>query len=357
MSPAESTAAASSPRGPREGRWRGTAPAFVLLLVSPIVVEVLFGSTYVTIFDSLLVEIPFYGGGALLIREVVRRRRLGWEALVALGIAFAVFEEFLVIQTSVSPLLFVGSRSLFVYGRLFGVNWVYAAWAVGYESLWGIVLPVYLTELAFPGQRAEPWLGRPGLLLAGLLFLFGSLAAWAVYTREVVPAALGYVYSPSPVVLGLASALIVGLVAAVLAPTRPLGNRRWPRAVAARPWTLGGAAFGLGLLWFGLVAFAFDLFPRVPPVASLGVAVVLAGVALTFLGGASARPDWSDRHRLAVAFGALLASMIAGYWASGISGTINLVGKGAFDGVAVVLLVLLSIRVRGRDRPRPPSAP
>ena len=46
---------------------------------------------------------------ALMIRDLVRRRRQGWRAMLLLGIALAIAEECLIQQTSLAPL--VGCRS------------------------------------------------------------------------------------------------------------------------------------------------------------------------------------------------------------------------------------------------------
>jgi hypothetical protein len=42
---------------------------------------------------------PMYGGGALVIREAVRRAGRGWPSILALGLAYGVLEEGLVTQS------------------------------------------------------------------------------------------------------------------------------------------------------------------------------------------------------------------------------------------------------------------
>ena len=116
---------------------RRLAPALTLAVLSAVIVELLFGSTYLTSISSLLPEIGFYGGAALIIRYVVRRHHRGWISIFLLGLAFAVFEEFLVVQTSVSPFLFAGLNFSQIYGRFLGVNWIYFLWAIGYEKCVG----------------------------------------------------------------------------------------------------------------------------------------------------------------------------------------------------------------------------
>ena len=53
--------------------WLKVAPALTLLVLSAVIVEILFGSTHLTIITALIPEIGFYGGAALFIRYTVRR--------------------------------------------------------------------------------------------------------------------------------------------------------------------------------------------------------------------------------------------------------------------------------------------
>jgi hypothetical protein len=52
---------------------------------------------------ALVVLAPMYGGGALLIREVVRRRGLGWPSIILLALACGVLEEGLITQSLFNP--------------------------------------------------------------------------------------------------------------------------------------------------------------------------------------------------------------------------------------------------------------
>jgi hypothetical protein len=111
-------------------RWMRSrlAPVLVLVLLAPAVAEVLFGATPITNPGSLLIEVAVYGCGALLIRELVRRRGLGWASILALGVSYGIVEEGLALQSLFNPDLFnagdLGLRSL-------GVNWVWTQWTLG----------------------------------------------------------------------------------------------------------------------------------------------------------------------------------------------------------------------------------
>src|SRR5215469_14506859 len=83
---------------------RRAGPIVVLLLLAPIIVEFLFGSTHITTFFLLLPQIGVYGCGALIIRALARSRRRGWVAILLMGLAFAVALECLILQTALAPL-------------------------------------------------------------------------------------------------------------------------------------------------------------------------------------------------------------------------------------------------------------
>jgi hypothetical protein len=329
---------------------RQSAPALTLIVLSPVIVELLFGSTHLTIITALIPEIGFYGGAALLIRYLARRQHLGWVSILLLGIAFAVFEEFLVVQTSVSPALFVGSFPSYIYGRAFGVNWVYLLWAAGYESVWGVVLPIYLTELVFPNRREDPWLGKRGLSTIVVVFALASVVSWYIWTQVVAPAAIGSIYSPSLSLTVLASAIIVILGVAAFAP-RVMPHKAVRKSrTAPQPWLVGSLVFVLGLLWFVLVAFAFDAIPAIPAPVAIAAGLILAGAALLLIRALSASISLQDTHRLAIIIGGLTASMLAGFWASGIVLAIDFIGKIIFNVIAVTLLFYLAFELRERGR-------
>jgi hypothetical protein len=85
---------------------RRYAPVLVLFVLSPLVAEFLFGTTPVSRLGSLLLELPLYGGGAVLIRELARRRGSGWGRIALLGVAYAIILEGFVLQSMFDPALF-----------------------------------------------------------------------------------------------------------------------------------------------------------------------------------------------------------------------------------------------------------
>src|SRR5262245_6914993 len=66
-------------------RTRSFRLAVGLFLLAPLVAELLLGNLPITALYTLVALAPLYGGGALLIREVVRRTGRGWSSILILA--------------------------------------------------------------------------------------------------------------------------------------------------------------------------------------------------------------------------------------------------------------------------------
>lgn len=95
-------------------------PVVTLLLLSPIIVDGLPGTTRLSTLVGLISEIATYGGATLLIRWLGRSRGLSNGALILLGIAYALLEECVFLQTSLTPSF--GAPAGLAYGRVWGVR-------------------------------------------------------------------------------------------------------------------------------------------------------------------------------------------------------------------------------------------
>src|SRR6266513_1086253 len=102
--------AATSSEGLSKNR---IAPIVILLLLSPLVGEVLSGATRLSFLFAYLPEVMMWGCGTLLIREVVRRWGGNWTTMLPLGMALSVAEEFIVQQTSLAPMPWLGSTPMY----------------------------------------------------------------------------------------------------------------------------------------------------------------------------------------------------------------------------------------------------
>ena len=282
-------------------------PALVLFLLSPAIGELLSGSSppseFFTPFGFTVMAL-LYGGGALTARELKVRWGKGMGSLLLLGAAYGVLEEGLMVASFMNP----GWQDLGVlgvFGRWLGVNWVWAAELTAYHAVVSIAVPVMLVELAYPGRRAEPWLGGrwlkivPGLLAADVvlgLFLFSAFTGF----RPPLPEYSLFVL--------LTAALV--LFARRLPPdwarrgTRPMRRPRFYGLVAALAALACGAVF-----WVLPNALAFQAAPIL--VILLGSAAVLGTI------GFLRSHDWrtaTPMHRFALAAGALAPFVVFAFF-------------------------------------------
>ncbi|HEY7021389.1 MAG TPA: hypothetical protein VH349_09755 [Ktedonobacterales bacterium] len=331
--------------------WRAAAPVAVLIVLSPVLTELLAGIVTISRLWLLIPEMAVYGGAALMIREVTRRQGRGWGTILLLGVAFAVLEECVILQTSLTPQFFPAGTDSF--GWAFGVQWSYFVAMLGYESVYAIVLPIALTEILFPARRNEPWLSLRGLAITAVIFALASVGVWWLWSHVGVARYSGAVtISPLNVILGAVIALMLagGTLALRRNPRPSAGAARPGRRRAWWPWMLWLIAFIFGLFWWILVVLAY-LPANVASGGSLLVPIIfgavwglLAYVTIRWLSGAT---NWQDRHRLALIFGASVASMLAGTLSVLAGGPIDLIGKLALDLVAIVLFAVLAWRLRG----------
>ncbi|SPE53578.1 membrane hypothetical protein [Verrucomicrobia bacterium] len=160
-------AGSSGPPVPaRTGHWK---PVLTLLLLSPAVGELLSGSSPPLQFFNplfLLLLVGLYGCGALLIREMAIRHQLNSAGILLLGAAYAIVEEGLTCKSFFNP-CWTDTGFLSVYGRTWGVNWVWTFGLTFYHAVVSITVPIFLTEALFPLRSGEPWLRRRGWKLAG----------------------------------------------------------------------------------------------------------------------------------------------------------------------------------------------
>src|ERR1700741_963201 len=133
--------AAAAPKSGRLG------PAITLMLLAPLIAEVLPGATRMSSIFVYPIEVAIWGGGALLIRAAVRHWNLGWLNMFLMACALSIAEEFVIQQTSIAPMILQIVPGFPFYGRAGGVNYVYFLWALFYEAVLVVMVPVIVTEL------------------------------------------------------------------------------------------------------------------------------------------------------------------------------------------------------------------
>ncbi len=319
-------------------------PVLTLFILSPWVAEVLFGATPLSRLGALLVVAPLYGGGAILIRELARRRGPGWGPIFLLGAAYGIIEEGLAIQSIFNPNLFnAGSLG----GRALGVNWVWTMWTIGYHIVWSIGIPILLAELLFPARRREPWLGRVGMIIVGVLYVLGILAIAAIYRFAIAPD-----FQP-PLLLNLFAALVAILlvVVALKRPARTLENHsNRPDGKIPSPWIISLLGFLMAALWFGLLNLPQPLrsgvWVLIPMLLEIALLIGFASLVRRW----SNYEVWNDLHRLALIFGPLIMVMISGSFFVTAGNHLDQLGVGIFGIITMILLAFFARLLQQRVR-------
>jgi hypothetical protein len=322
--------------------WRPRTPAITLILLAPLVGEVLNGATRLSFIFVFVLQIMIWGCGTLLIRELVHRWNGGWPSITLLGLALSVIVEVLLLQTSVAPLPWLQLASIPVYDRIWGVNWLWFAFMLGYEAVWIVLVPILITELIFPEQRHEDWVSRRGLTIATIAFVVGSPALWAVWTQNAVPFAFHqpkYWPPQSTLLLGVFATVLLGVAAYVV---RHSSSRTPSTSSAPAPWIVSAVAAALALPWWILIVLVFVPQPSLPLSLVLLAALIWAAATYLLIRRWSMSSTWNDRHRWALAFGALMICMLLGYLGSSLWPVIDLAAKILFNAIAVAGMIVLA---------------
>lgn len=224
----------------RSSKRRRRAAVWLVLLLAPVCAEMLQAYDDSTgrpgaLLVSLVFFAALYGAPALLIRELARRRGLGWRGIILLATAAGLIEAGLIDQS----LFTVDYRDIAeaeASTRATWVSWLglgaynVPSW-VGGHVLFSFCAPIALAE-GVGGDR-ERWLGRPGLVLAAIAWCASAVLVCVDTVRVEQGASAGQAVGTSLVVVAL-------VVAAIrLGPVR---RRTGP---VPRPWVAGLVAFVL----------------------------------------------------------------------------------------------------------------
>jgi len=330
--------AGPSPTKPTsKGRWWAT-PFVALMLMSPFVGELLSGSSPPLEFlnpFSLFFLVGLYGCGAVLIREATHRWGKGWPTLVALGIAYGIVEEALMVKSWFDP-GWMDLGDMAWYGRWWGTNWVWAEGLTIFHAVFSIYISIALVDVMFPARRHERWVSDRTLVL---------LLAWISFVTVLGALFMsGYRPGTGPYVLAVVAAV------ALIALAWRLPVQLWhPRA--SRTPTPGGF-YLLGAIWGTVFFLAFFSSPSsgLPAVAVMALMAVYTLVGfLVVLWTSGGGENWTDRHRLAFAGGALTFLLFLDF-AIGIGNPASLM---LLAGIAGIALLAWEWRRLGTDHPSP----
>jgi len=324
---------------------RRLAPALWLLMLASFIAEFLLGDFSFRSLGFLLVFLPLYGGGALLIREVVRRTHRGWPSIVLLAVAYALIEEGFATQSLFNP-NYAGQHLLaYGYVPLLGTSPVWSLFVLSIHVVWSISTPILIAEGLAGDRRTTPWLGRVGLAIVAVLYIVGCTLT-TLFTLG-----MSHFVASAPQFVAVAL-LVVVLVAAAFLGFRGAAPQRRPGSVPA-PWLAGLVVL--------VLASAFMVVEYAAPSRGLPAAITVLGMAACqVIAGAlivtwSRVEGWGPSHYLAIATGTVLTYGWVGLNVL-LRGTTNLgTPVNAVDiagQVAEILLVLGLIAWAARLRPQ-----
>lgn len=321
------------------------APVLTLMVLSPLIGEYLLGNVPFELLPALPFLIPMYGGGALLIRELVRRTGRGWPSILLLGAAYGLVEAGLfdgsLFSTSYLPADLAAQKPVTQVPGL-GLSALDAVRFTIGHAVWSIAIPIVLAESLFPRRRSTPWLSPIGLAVTAAVYLGGGLLI------QSDSRALGD-FSTS-------GAQAIGTMLVVLL----LVGRVWRR----RPLKIGETGPRAGRvpapILLGLGTFAWSSLYFLIPENWLGVGLSLASAlaATLVLLWLARRAAWSAQHTLAVAGGALFTYAWVGFVLTELLGygrTVNRVGNVVLAVSAVGLVAASSWRLGRLGRLAPPN--
>ncbi|WP_432979015.1 hypothetical protein [Dactylosporangium sp. CA-233914] len=309
-------------------------PVSGLLLLAPLVGEYLLGNLSVRVLPALMFLVPMYGGGALLIREIVRRTGRGFPAILLLGAAYGVIEAGLVDQSMFNPSFEGHDFQAVTPVPALGLSAANTLSFVAGHAIWSITVPIALVEHLSPGDPRRPWLGRPGLAVTALLYLFGS---WIIYAE--IRDSEHFVAGPAQRI-GTAAAALLLIALAFLAR-----RRRRPAWPAPGVWLTGVIAFVAGSVFFAR--------PQSWAGFWFGIAWLAAGA--VWLAGTRLE----QRHVMALAAGALLTYAWGGFALTALlepGDPVRWWGNAGFAAGAVALVAAGALRRGAPTSPGPASA-
>ncbi len=262
---------------------RGKA-ILTLSLLSPVLAELLSGSSPPLEFFnpvSFLFLWGFYGAGVLIVHELWVRWGGGYMRLMLLGFAYGIFEEGLAIKSWFDP----GWMDLGVfatYGRIWGINSMWAVWLTVFHSVMSISAPIIVFGAYFPGYREKSLLSDREMKKAFYIFMIMTFLSYFGLNP----------YAPPTLQYLLAGLLMICILRAAM--------KRDMKPVF-RPFFAPEHPFIYGAIVSTLLFIINTAFPK----AAIPVIITMAADLLVILHFYSQMEQLDDRGRYAQIFGFL----------------------------------------------------
>ncbi|NJD77367.1 MAG: hypothetical protein FIB08_09780 [Candidatus Methanoperedens sp.] len=270
------------------------SPALVLFFLSPMVGELLSGSSPPAEFFNPVVFLllaALYGSGAIIARELTFRWGKGWATLLVLGAAYGIIEEGLMVKSFFDP-GWIDLGILGSYGRWAGINWVWSLQLTIYHTVFSIAIPILLAGLMFPMRQSEPWVStrtfRKLCILMVAVVIFGFLF--------ITP------YRPPLVHYLLTIIIVSGLIKLARRLPDTLFIPKNISVPSSRWFVVAGFLSTFSFFFISWSLPNTGLHPLLTILLVIGPVILVSLKVLKMSGNGAA---WSKRHQLALASGAL----------------------------------------------------
>jgi hypothetical protein len=317
---------------------RRVAPAIALFFLSPLVAEFLLGDFGIGALYVLIGLAPMYGGGAIVIREVVRRTGRGWPSIVLLALAYGVLEEGFTTQSLFNPDYLDAHLLEHGFVPALGIAIPWTVFVLTIHTVWSMSVPIELVE-EYTGRRTTPWLRTPGMIVAWCLFVFGAVIDFLISYSD------GHFLAPWPRLLVTGVVIVLLVVAALRLPRRSEPRPPIDRAAPA-PWIVLVATLVTGGL---LLSPLNDHLGAFAVTSVLVIAIILTVAALGYW---SRCAGWGPWHRFAAAAGGLLTYAWHAFTMEPFAGggpVLTPVSHVVFTLAALALLVRTARSIRRRE--------
>ncbi len=316
-------------------------PVVGLFIVAPLVAEFLLGNMSITHLGLLAILAPLYGGGAILIRECVRRSRRDWPSIFLLALAYGILEEAFLTESLFNP-NYLGKHLHLLQPAFisnFGIGAWYTVFVLTLHTVWSIPVPIALIEALDPEHAESQWLGNAGIGFVATVFALACVSICS-FTLRTDPNH----FVASRVQFAWSAVVMLLLIALAFTLPRRAAIRRTGRA--PNPWIPGIVSFTLASAfliipnsWGGWAVFAYLSFDA---------------SALLLISVWSGDRGWRASHRLALAAGAATAYAWHAFVQTpslGNTGAVTRMGNAVFAIGLLILLAMGSIRThRTMDR-------
>lgn len=271
-------------------------PAIGLFFIAPLVAEYLLGDFSIKKLGFLLILAPMYGGGALLIREVVRRSGRGWPTIIILALAYGILEEAFTTQSLFNPDYLNKQLGLLkpAYIPALGISAWWTIFVLTLHTVWSISVSIGLVESLVPTRATTPWLKNLGLSIIALLFIAVCVASTfnSIRMDKVHFVATHVQFAVAGIICILLIVIAFLLPKHGASPMASSGN-------APSPWLVGALALIAGSI--------FMFTPKNWAWRAVGIYFALYIIMIVAVAIWSQRTGWDGRDRFALAGGAALA--------------------------------------------------